>query len=127
MKATTFALLSLVTGFATAAAHTEDRVPVGRHFDPGATPAMEAARRYIDVRDDRGGPSYGYSDRSRREAPRGYWRDVTVKTWIPERWVMTRNRWGRAVRIFEPGYFTCSTSRMWVDATRNSPAHAWSR
>lgn len=127
MKATTFALLSLVTGFATAAAHTEDRVPVGRHFDPGATPAMEAARRHIDVRDDRGGRSYGYSDRSRREAPRGYWRDVTVKTWIPERWVMTRNRWGRAVRIFEPGYFTCSTSRMWVDARRNSPAHAWSR
>ena len=127
MKATTFALLSLVTGFATAAAHTEDRVPVFRHFDPGATPAMEAARRYIDVRDDRGGPSYGYSDRSRREAPRGYWRDVTVKTWIPERWVMTRNRWGRAVRIFEPGYFTCSTTRVWVDDRRNSPAHAWSR
>jgi hypothetical protein len=48
---------------------------------------------------------------------RGYWKDVTVKTWVPERWVMTRNHWGRPVRVFEPGYFAYRTDRVWVDTS----------
>src|SRR5687767_532363 len=28
-------------------------------------------------------------------APRGYWKEVQVKTWVPERWVVRTNRWGR--------------------------------
>lgn len=46
---------------------------------------------------------------------RGYWRDVSVKTWVPERWVVRHNRWGRAERYCEPGYFTYTTNRVWVD------------
>lgn len=48
-------------------------------------------------------------------APRGYWKDVTVKSWVPERWVSSRDRWGRVVRVCEPGYFTYRTDRVWVD------------
>jgi hypothetical protein len=48
-------------------------------------------------------------------APRGSWREVVVKTWIPERWVAGRDRWGRHLRMLEPGYFTYRTDRVWVD------------
>lgn len=46
---------------------------------------------------------------------RGYWQEVVVKTWVPERWVSSRDRFGRFVRICEPGYFTYRTDRVWVD------------
>ena len=46
---------------------------------------------------------------------RGYWKDLTVKTWVPERTVMSRDRWGRPVRVCEPGHFEFTTQRVWVD------------
>jgi len=48
-------------------------------------------------------------------APRGYWKEVQVKTWVPERWVVRHNRWGRAERYCEPGHFTYHTDRGWVE------------
>ena len=48
-------------------------------------------------------------------APRGYWKEVQVKTWVPERWFVRHNRWGRAERVCEPGYYTYRTDRVWVD------------
>lgn len=48
----------------------------------------------------------------------GYWNEVVVKTWVPERWVFTRDRWGRSVRVCEPGYFTHRTDRVWVESRR---------
>ena len=47
---------------------------------------------------------------------RGYWKDVQVKTWVPERWVVRHNRWGRPERHCEPGYFAYTTQRVWVDS-----------
>ena len=47
--------------------------------------------------------------------PRGYWKEVQVKTWVPERWLVRTNRWGRTERYCEPGYFTYRTDRVWVD------------
>src|SRR4030095_3373637 len=47
--------------------------------------------------------------------PRGYWKEVQVKTWVPERWIVRTNRWGRSERYCEPGYFTYHTDRVWVD------------
>lgn len=47
---------------------------------------------------------------------RGYWKEVQVKTWVPERWIVRHNRWGRAERHCEPGYFTYTTQRVWVEA-----------
>jgi hypothetical protein len=53
-------------------------------------------------------------------APRGYWQEVQVKTWVPERWVVRTSRWGRAERYCEPGYYTYRTDRVWVE---NHPVH----
>ena len=46
---------------------------------------------------------------------RGYWKDIEVKTWVPERWVMSHNRWGHHVRVLEPGYYSCRMDRVWVE------------
>jgi hypothetical protein len=46
---------------------------------------------------------------------RGYWKDVSVQTWVPERYVMSRDRWGRPVRVCEPGHYAYTTQRVWVD------------
>jgi hypothetical protein len=56
--------------------------------------------------------------------PRGYWKEVQVKTWVPERWVVRTNRWGRSERYCEPGYYTYRTDRVWVD-TSPSRGHAY--
>jgi hypothetical protein len=53
----------------------------------------------------------------------GYWKDVQVKTWVPERWVVRTNRWGRTERVCEPGYYTYVTNRVWVD-TRHDHNHS---
>jgi hypothetical protein len=65
---------------------------------------------------------------------RGYWKDVTVKTWVPERTYIRHNRWGRPERVCEPGYFTYTTNRVWVAAADHcapAPApgygHGWNR
>jgi hypothetical protein len=56
-----------------------------------------------------------------------------VKTWVPERWVVSRDRWGRPVRHCEPGYFTYRTERVWVEGrdhcrpTEPAPAYAHGR
>ena len=52
-------------------------------------------------------------------SPRGYWKEVPVKTWVPERWVVRHNRWGRPERYCEPGYYTYTTQRVWVDSRDN--------
>src|SRR5437867_3801626 len=54
---------------------------------------------------------------------RGYWKDVTVKTWVPGRWVMSRDGWGRPVRACEPGYYAYRTDRVWVDARHDRGNH----
>ena len=55
----------------------------------------------------------------RREEPRGYWREVVVKTWVPARWVLSHGHHGRPVRAYQPGYFTFNTERVWVDLGRS--------
>jgi len=47
--------------------------------------------------------------------PCGYWREVVVRTWVPERWVVAHDRWGRPVRNCTPGYFAYRTERVWVE------------
>jgi hypothetical protein len=59
-------------------------------------------------------PSYGYSDYN-SSRPRGHWETVTNKIWVPERWINSRDRWGRPVRVLERGYFTYRTDRVWVE------------
>ena len=56
-------------------------------------------------------------------APRGYWKEVQVKTWVPERWVVRTNRWGRAERYCESGYYTYHTDRVWVETHADHGRH----
>ena len=59
---------------------------------------------------------------------RGYWKEVQVKTWVPERWVVRHSRWGRPERHCEPGYFTYTTQRVWVDGHHDhGHGHAYGR
>lgn len=54
----------------------------------------------------------GVYDRHHREA--GFWKEVVVKTWVPARVVNSHDRYGRHVRVVEPGHFIYTTDRVWV-------------
>jgi hypothetical protein len=47
-------------------------------------------------------------------SPEGYWKEVTVRTWVPECWA-TRYDHGRHVRYFVPGHYEFRTDRVWVE------------
>jgi hypothetical protein len=46
--------------------------------------------------------------------PEGYWNTVVVKTWVPEQWIVNRDRFGHPVRVLQPGYFSYRNDRVWV-------------
>lgn len=43
----------------------------------------------------------------------GYWKPVTVRTWVPGYWT-TRYDCGRRLRVYVPGYWEHRTERVWV-------------
>jgi hypothetical protein len=53
--------------------------------------------------------------------PSGYWREERVRSYVPERWILVAGPCGTTRRVLEPGYYTYSTRRVWVDTT---PAYA---
>lgn len=54
-------------------------------------------------------------------SPYGYWKEVPMRTWVPERWVVRPSRWGRPERVCIPGYYAHTTQRVWVET--RSPSH----
>lgn len=44
----------------------------------------------------------------------GYWKDVSVKVWVPGCWVIERSRHGREMRSYVSGHFSYRTDRVWV-------------
>lgn len=115
MKRIAIALLVSAAALAANTARAESRVRIGINI---GTPVYEPAVVYAPA------PSVVYAPAPAvvyAPAPvavvhnHGYWRDVEVKTWVPERWVMSHNRWGHHVRVLEPGYYTCRTDRVWVE------------
>src|SRR5687767_5825177 len=102
MKRIALALLATAAALAATSARADTRVSIG-----------------VNV----GGPAYRpvppavvYAPPAVVVAPsRGYWKDVQVKTWVPERWIVRTNRWGRSERIREPGYYAYTINRVWVD------------
>ena len=109
MKRLTIALLATAAALAANSARADTRVSVGVNLGgPAYRPAPPAV-----VYAPAPPPTVVYAP-----APvpaRGYWKDVTMKTWVPERWVSSRDRWGRPVRVCDPGYYTYTTNRVWVD------------
>jgi hypothetical protein len=58
-----------------------------------------------------------------RVEPRGYWQDVTVKTWVPAQWIVTRDYRGFERRTFAPAHLAFHTERVWVEAGRGFERH----
>lgn len=115
MKRITLALLA-AAAFAVAHARADTRVSIGVNI---GVPSYRAAPPIV---------AYAPPPAVCPPAPvvvapaRGYWKEVVVKTWVPERWVVRHDRWGRPVRYSEPGYYTYRTDRVWVDAPAYGPA-----
>lgn len=116
---TTFVLASVVAALSglaglanTASAGTDIHLNIGFGGRPGP---VIVAPRYAPVPV---APVYGYArpapDYCPPPAPRGYWRDVAVKVWVPAEWVVTRDRRGCEVRSLRAGYFTYRNDRVWV-------------
>jgi hypothetical protein len=45
---------------------------------------------------------------------RGYWKEITVKVWVPGRMVVSCDRHGREYRHRERGHYVYRTDRVWV-------------
>lgn len=50
----------------------------------------------------------------RPDYPRGYWKSVTIKEWIPGHWVIDNDRRGRPTRTFVAAHYTYRDERVWV-------------
>lgn len=47
---------------------------------------------------------------------RGYWREVSVPVWIPGRWIVVPDTWGRHIRTWEAAHREYRKERVWVEA-----------
>lgn len=55
--------------------------------------------------------SHSYRDHDRCDD--GYWKHVSVRTWVPGYWVTERHH-GRIHRYYVDGHYEMSTRRVWV-------------
>ncbi len=111
MKTIALALIISAAAVATSSARADTRVSFGLNVTLPTYRAQPPVVAYAPP------PTVVYAP----VAPRGYWQEVAVKTWVPERIVFVRNRWGRTERVCEPGYFTYRTDRVWVAADDCAP------
>ena len=114
MKRIALALLASAAALAATTARADTRLSIGVHVGaplyspaPVYTPAPVVCPP---------APTVVYAPPAR-----GYWKDVTVRTWVPERWTMSRDRWGRPIRVCEPGHYALTTSRVWVETAHEGP------
>lgn len=59
------------------------------------------------------------SDRYHHRPQHGYWKHVTVKTWVPGYWTTSCDRYGRRVRVYVEGCWQYRTDRIWVSHDRH--------
>lgn len=119
MKRIAIALLATTAALAASSARADTRVSIGvnvgapvyRHPAPTVVVAPPPVVAYTPAPVIVAAPS------------RGYWKEVVVKTWVPERWVSSHDRWGRHVRVCEPGYYAYRTDRVWVDGRHDHGHH----
>ena len=70
----------------------------------------------VDVGYNRGGYGYDHGHRGHRD---GYWKNVTVRHWVPDRWIVEYDRRGREYRRVIPGHYVLRTDRVWVSYDRH--------
>lgn len=126
MKRFALALLVAAAAIAASSARADTRVRIGvnigGHHRP-APPAVVVAPPPAVVHVAPPAVVYAPPPAVVHVAPRGYWKEVHVKTWVPERWSVRHNRWGHAERHCEPGYYTYTTQRVWVDGSHGHHEH----
>ncbi len=49
----------------------------------------------------------------------GYWKDVSVKVWVPGCWVVERSYHGHSHKRYISGHYTFRTDRVWVSCNRS--------
>lgn len=117
MKRIPFALLATAATLAVASARADTRFNIGVSIGVPTCRPVPPAVVYAPP------PAVCPPAPAVAVAPvRGYWKDVSVRTWVPERWIVRPDRWGRPVRYCEPGYYTYRTERVWVEAPSYGPA-----
>lgn len=57
--------------------------------------------------------------RDRDDCDDGYWKEVSVKVWVPGCWVIERSRHGHSTKRYISGHYTFRTDRVWVSYDRN--------
>ena len=111
--ASVVAALSGLAGFASTANAGTDlsiRIGIGSHHRRHAPAPVVIVPDYRPA-----GPAYRHAGpRPGYHAPRGYWKDVVVRTWVPARWVVSCDRRGREIRTLHRGYYTEHIDRVWV-------------
>ena len=118
MKPVTIALLTAAAAFLTPASQADTRIHRGVSAGASAY-CPPPVVSYVPA------PTVVHAPPAR-----GYWEEVVVKSWVPDRWITSRDRFGRLVRVFEPGYFTYHTDRVWVAPGSHIPhgrAHGYHR
>jgi hypothetical protein len=78
--------------------------------------ATTARADHVDIRGHINFGEPGYMAPCYVTPDRGYWRDVVVNVWVPPHWEIRHNRWGRPIRLWEPGHYEARPQRVWVDA-----------
>ncbi|WP_414660411.1 hypothetical protein [Horticoccus sp. 23ND18S-11] len=110
MKRITLAVLVTAAALGASSARADTRVSIGVNLGVPAYRPAPPTVVYAPA------PVVNYAPPTVVVAPsRSYWKDVEVRTWVPERWVVRHNRWGRPERYCEPGYYALRTERVWVD------------
>lgn len=59
---------------------------------------------------------YDYRNECRDE---GYWKVVTVRSWIPGCWIVERGNHGRSFRRYVEGHYESRNDRLWVAYDRH--------
>lgn len=49
----------------------------------------------------------------------GYWKDVSVRVWVPGCWVIERSRHGHSHRRYVDAHYEIRTNRVWVSYDRH--------
>ncbi len=57
--------------------------------------------------------------RDRDDCDDGYWKEVSVKVWVPGCWVIERSCHGHSTKRYISGHYTFRTDRVWVSYDRN--------
>lgn len=59
--------------------------------------------------------------------PSGYYKNVSVRKWVPGCWEIHYNRCGDRVRTWTEGYYTYVEKRVWVENNQHGRGHEYAR